>query len=115
MKCVAHILRESLYCGFRLCHSVFIGGGHFFRPVVSRVIIFNSNTGGVFMGGCLGRPATVVSATPPATGLMRTHHTPRGYHPQAKDLMFYFISYTKVGVFISFSGCLGLLGLLAGC
>ena len=40
---------------------------------------------------------------------MRTHHTPGGYHPHAKDLMFYFVSYTKVGLFISFSRCLGVL------
>ena len=58
-----------------------------------------------------GRHASwaVVSAVPPSTGLMRTYHTPGGYQPHAKDLMFYFDSYTKVGLFISFSGCLGLL------
>ena len=28
--------------------------------------------------------------------------------------MFYFVSYTKVGLFISFSGCLGLLAGVAG-
>ena len=35
VKCVSHKLRESFKSGFRLCHSVFIGGGHFFRPAVS--------------------------------------------------------------------------------
>ena len=50
---------------------------------------------------------------------MRTHHTPGGYHPHAKDLMFYFVSYTKVGlsagvwgfwrVFAGFGGCLPVL------
>ena len=40
---------------------------------------------------------------------MRTYHTPGGYQPHAKNSLFYFFSYTKVGLFISFSGCLGLL------
>ena len=61
------------------------------------VIISYSNTGGVVVGGRLGR------TTPPSTGLMRTHHTPGGYQPHAKDLLIYLVSYTKVGLFISLS------------
>ena len=64
VKCVPHILRESLYCGFRPCHSVFIGGWLIFLP--GRVDISHSNAGGV-VGG---RPPVVVSAAPPSTGLM---------------------------------------------
>ena len=45
---------------------------------------------------------------------MRTPHTPGGYQTHAKDLFFYFVSYTKVGVLISFSGRLGVWGVLAG-
>ena len=56
-----------------------------------------------------GSSWAVVSPGRPPTGLMQTYHTPGGYHPHAKDLLFYFLSYTKVGLFISFSGCLGLL------
>ena len=47
MKCVAHILRESLYCGFRPCHSVFTGGGHLFRPAVSMIISYLRGVGGL--------------------------------------------------------------------
>ena len=103
VKCVPHILRESLYCGFRPCHSLFIRGWLIFLP--GRVDISHSNAGGA-VGG---RPPAVVSAAPPSTGLMRTAYTPGGYHPHAKDLLFYFVSYMKVGLFISFTGCLGLL------
>ena len=74
------------------------GEGTFSGRRSPRAIILNSNSGGVVVGGRLG-----------STGLMLTAHTPGGYHPNAKDLMFYFISYTKVGLFISFSGCLGVL------
>ena len=87
------------------------GGGHIFRP--GFFTISYSNAGGVFVGGRLGRPAVVVSAAPPPTGLMRTYHTPGGYQPHAKDLLSYFVSFTKVGVFISFSGCLGVGGPLS--
>ena len=44
----------------------------------SSVIISYSNTGGV------------VSATPPPTGLMRTHHTPGEYQSHTKDSFFFF-------------------------
>ena len=74
-------------------------------PAGSHVIILNSNSGGVVVGGRLGRPATVVSAAPRPTGLMRTHHTPGEYQSHAKDLLFYLVSYTKVGLLISFRGC----------
>ena len=53
MKYASHMLMESLQCGFRPCHSVFIGGGHFSRPG-SRVTISYSNAGGVIVGGRLG-------------------------------------------------------------
>ena len=45
---------------------------------------------------------------------MRTPHTPGGYQTHAKDLFFHFVSYTKVGVLISFSGHLGVWGVLVG-
>ena len=79
------------------------GGGHIFRP--GFFTISYSNAGGVFVGGRLGRPAVV-----------SCEHTTllEDTKPHAKDLLSYFVSFTKVGVFISFSGCLGLLGLLAG-
>ena len=61
----------------------------------------------------------VVSAAPPPTGLMRTHHTPGGYQPHAKDLFFYFVSYTTGRSFDLFQRAVGavggLLGLLGGC
>ena len=89
--CVPDILKESLQCGFRPCHSVFIGGGHIFRPDFSFHIQILA-----------GSSWAVVSAGRPPTGLMRTHHSPGGYQPHAKDLLFYLVSYTKVGLFISF-------------
>ena len=64
------------------------------------VIISYSNTGGV-VGGPL--PALAARPSRQPTGLMRTPHTPGGYQPHAKDLLIYFVSYTKVGVFISFT------------
>ena len=88
MKCAGHILRESFKSGFRPCHSVFIGGGHIFRPGLFTCdhFIFKYWRG-------RGRSSwAVVSAAPPPTGLMRTYHTHGGYHPHAKDLMFYFLS-----------------------
>ena len=53
---------------------------------------------------------------PPPTGLMRTPHTPGGYQPHAKDLLFYFVSYTKVGLLISVGveGCWRVFGVLSG-
>ena len=98
--CVADILRSSysVVLGRDIQYSS--GESTFPGRVSSRVIILNSNA-----GGQLG----VQLPAPLPTGLMRTPHTPGGYHPHAKDSLFYFLSYTKVGLFISFSGCLGLL------
>ena len=72
------------------------GEGTFHGRESPRVDILNSNAG--------GRWAVLVGARPPPTGLMRTPHTPGGYQPHAKGLFFYFVSYKKVGLFISFSG-----------
>ena len=83
------------------------GEGTFPGWVYPHVIISYSNTGGVVVGGRLGRPAAVVLAAPPHTGLMRTHHTHGGYQPHAKDLLIYLVPYTKVDVFISSLGCEG--------
>ena len=85
------------------------GQGIFSSRVSPRMTISHSNIGGVVVGGRLGRSAAVVSAAPPPTSLMRTHHTHGEYQSHAKDLLFYLISYTKVGLLISFRGCLGLL------
>ena len=46
--------------------------------------------------------ACIYVAAPPPTGLIRTHHTPAGYQPHAKDIFFYFLSYNRV-VFLSLS------------
>ena len=57
VKCVSHMLRDSLYYGFRPCHSVFIGGGLIFRP--GRGEISNSNA-----GRRLGRASARPSCSP---------------------------------------------------
>ena len=79
------------------------GEDTFSGRVLSLVIISYSNTGGVAVAGRLVR----LGPPPPPTGLMRTQHTPGGYQPHVKDLLIYLVSYTKVGVFISFLGCEG--------
>ena len=76
-----------------------LGEDTFSGRVSPRVIILNSNAGGQ-LGRAPARPSC--PPQPPPTGLMRTHHTPGGYQPHAKDSFFYFLSYTKVGLFISF-------------
>ena len=103
VKCVSHMFKESLYCGFRPCHSVFIGEDTFSGRESSLVIISHSNTGGAVVGrrgrwsrpatrGRLGRPQ--VSCEHPIL-LEDTNLTPR-------IQSFFFFSYTKVGLFISF-------------
>ena len=69
----------------------------------SRVIILNSNA-----GGQLGR-ASARPSCPPRCPQVSCEHTILLEDTTLTPRIYYFISYTKVGLFISFSGCLGLL------
>ena len=99
MKCAGHILRESFKSGFRPCHSVFIGVGDIFRSGFFMCDHFEFK----YWRGRRGR-----SSRPDDRPQVSCEHTIL-LEDTTLAPRIYFLLYTKVGLFISFSGCLGLL------
>ena len=115
MKCAGHILRESLYCGFRPCHSVFIGGGHIFRPGFFTCDHLNSNIGGVVVGGRLGRTTAVHGSHANIPHSWRIPASRQGF-----NVLFFFIHQGRSvhlfqRVFGAVGGCLPVLAGVWGC
>ena len=99
MKCPGYMLRESFKSGFRPCHSVFIGVGDIFRPGLFTCDHFEFK----YWRGRRGR-----SSRPDDRPQVSCEHTIL-LEDTTLTPRIYFLLYTKVGLFISFSGCLGLL------
>ena len=103
VKCVAHILRESLQCRFNGLDIQYLSGEDRFSGWESpRVDILNSNAGGAVGGRGQFAPPTHTSHG-------NTLHSWR-IPASGQGFILLIVSYTMVGLFISFSGRLGVFG-----